>query len=526
MSKSEKSKPSSEPTQNQILGHDPEVLKYLEPDAKTCDFQAHALDLAHHGLSTHPLKTGDKIPILKGWKHQATTDPSIIEKWGQDYPEANVGIATGQPSDSIIVDCDLRNGARESLERLKRKYGEFPITWTAITPGGWHFYFRHPGGRVRSYNSLGAGIEIKGEGGNIVAPGSIHPSGLSYQWQPSCSPGEVPLAPVPQWLLEVLKRKGKWTAPGEVRPEASPVNILGHPGVLGQGSGIADSLSGADVLSYFAQESVIIKILPLLGLGGIEIGEKFHCVLHPEERESASILRPEDPANPFMYMDFHERDADGRKAFALPLVYYWVKMQQAGMTPLSKLPKPTFLVWALRLLRDAGVIEGVKVDAPQLPKGVKAHVRRVYEGFWDLLSLKYLVEKEASPFTWGFGESWVGVSRKTVGKGMRWLLSAGFIRFVKTFGTEEAGNRVQLFMLGTRQLVQRLSGRAMLERGGQTEIIKLVNVETEALLRENAAAEAKKAASKLCRKCGDVWEWFTFGDFLTCSHCFEPLDTS
>lgn len=380
MPKSSKPQKPSEVTENKILTHTPEVLKYLEPEANTSNFQSNASNLASNGLHVHPLKPRTKAPLLKGWQGKSTTDTSVIEQWGEDYPSANIGIVTGMPSGVIVMDCDLRRGADASLQWLKQRHGELPLTWSVLTPNGWHFYFKHPGGELRSYNSLAAGIEIKGEGSNVVGPGSVHPSGLSYRWQPGCGPGEVELADAPEWLLELLRRKGKWMAEGIMRPEPVQVNILGPQVSWDQGTGQAGSLDGAKVLSYFSQESVVKKILPLLGLGEVEIGEKFHCVLHPEGRASASILRPEKEGDPYMYMDFHEREP-GHQAFPLPLVYYYVKRGKPGER-IKRLPKPTFLVWALRLLRDAGVIEGVRVDAPRLPDHAKVSVRRVYEGFW------------------------------------------------------------------------------------------------------------------------------------------------
>lgn len=521
MPKSEKSHHLSESFQNQILEHRSEVLEFLQPNAAICDFQAQAQSLALHGLYVHPLKPRDKAPMLKGWLGKATTDVSRIEQWGEDYPDANIGIVPGAASGVMIMDCDLRHGANASLEQLKRQYGELPLTWSVVTPNGWHFYFKHPGGQLRSYNSLAPGIEIKSEGSNVVGPGSLHPSGLSYRWQPACSPDEVALAEAPSWLLEVLHRKGKWTKRGEVRSDQLQVNILGPPVVLGQGLGQAGSLKGAEILSYFSKESIVKKILPLLGLGEIEIGEKFRCVLHPEARASASILRPEREDDPYMYMDFHEREP-GRQAFPLPLVYYYVKQGKRD-EPIKRLPKPTFFVWALRLLRDAGVIDWVKVSAPRLPENAKASVRKVYEGFGELLSLKFLVERAPSPYTWSFIESWVGVSKKVAGRAMRWLLGAGFIRFVKHFGSDEANNRVQLFTMGTRRLVERLSGRPMLEQGGQTEIIESVQTAVAEVESEQRAEDDAKREQRWCGRCGVLVEWVRFEEEVTCLSCWRPM---
>ena len=150
MPSSNKPQKSSQSTKNQTFEHNVEVLKFLHPDSNTCNFQSNASNLALNGLHVHPLKPRDKAPLLKGWQAKATTDPGIIEQWAEDYPTANVGIIPGSASGIIVMDCDLRHGAHASLDKVKRLHGELPLTWTALTPNGWHFYFQHPGGRVRN----------------------------------------------------------------------------------------------------------------------------------------------------------------------------------------------------------------------------------------------------------------------------------------------------------------------------------------------------------------------------------------
>ncbi len=525
MPNSDKGQNSSKQPINQILAHESEIIELLQPEAQTCPFHAAALDLVRHGLRVHPLRPRDKIPRFKGWQDLASSNPDTIDQWAKDHPEANVGIVPGEASGVFILDCDLRHGAYASLDKFKRLHGEWPLTWTALTPNGWHLYFQHPGGRVRNY-ALDAGLEVKGDKGNVVGPGSIHPGGLSYRWQPYCSPNDIPLAQAPNWLLELLERKHKWMPAGEVRPDRCQVNILGPSGVLAEASGKAGSLSRADILAFFSNESIIKKCLPLFGLGEIEIGEKFHCVLHPENRESASILRPEREGDPYMYMDFHEHEG-GRKAFPLPLVYYALKRGKPG-EPIRDLPKPSFTVWALRLLRDAGVISPVRVQGPRLPDNVKPAIRKAYEGYKALLGLKYLMKREDSPYTWRFTESWVAIGRKAASGAIRWLLATGYLQCVGTYGTDEAGNRVQLFRLGTRRLVDRLSMRRLLslERGGQTEIIEAVDAEVAALEKEQQAADAAERALKLCRRCGETRDWVRTGDAITCLGCWQKIDTS
>jgi hypothetical protein len=288
--------------------------------------------------------------------------------------------------------------------------------------------------------------------------------------------------------------------------------------VLGQAGG----LSGEVVKALYAQEWVIEKILPLLGLGHVKIGEKFQCVLHEEEHPSAAIMRPKQPGDPYLYVDFHERE--NRKGFPLPLVYYRLKAGKEGEA-VEQLPAPSFLVWSLRLLRDAGVIEAVKLEAARLPEKVNDSVRTVYEGFRDLLSLKFLVDaNDPSPYTWRFAQAWVGLSRRAVEKAMRWLLSRGYIRFVKYYTGEGVAGRIMLFLLGTRQLIRRRTGTALVT-GGQAEVVQAVAGDIEAVERENQEKEAQQQASRFCKKCGEVEAWWTYGEIVVCQGCFGMMDT-
>jgi hypothetical protein len=73
--------------------------------------------------------------------------------------------------------------AETALRKLEEAHGEFPPTVEAITPRGRHIYFRYPPASVRnSASKLADGIDIRGEGGFVIAPPSIHPSGRRYCW--------------------------------------------------------------------------------------------------------------------------------------------------------------------------------------------------------------------------------------------------------------------------------------------------------------------------------------------------------
>jgi hypothetical protein len=515
----------ADPAQNcefSPVAHHPVLADMLQTGREHCDFLSAALDCAAYGLRVHPLKECGKTPILKGWQDKATTEAEALHQWASAHPDANAGIVTGAPSGVIIIDMDARRGAYASLDIWKRQYGELPLSWEVLTPGGRHLYLRHPGGRVRKCQ-LAPGIEVLGDGVNAVAPGSIHPGGDAYLWNPFLHPDIQPLADAPEWLLNLLKKKAKWTPAGEVRPQTFQVNLLAPEPMSQEASGQPGSLSGEKVRALYAQEWVIKKIMPLLGLGHVKIGEKFRCVLHKEEHPSAAIMRPEQPGDPYMYVDFHERE--NRRGFALPLVYYRLKAGKEGEL-VERLPAPSFLVWSLRLLRDAGVISAVKLEAARLPEKASDAVRAVYEGFRDLLSLKFLVDaNDPSPYTWRFAQSWVGLSRRAVEKAMGWLLSCGYIRFVKYYNGEGVIGKIMLFLLGTRQLIRRRSGAAPVT-GGQADVAEAVAADVEAMYRENRDKEThQQREPRFCGHCDGLRQWWKFDDLFLCQSCYNMMNT-
>jgi hypothetical protein len=71
--------------------------------------------------------------------------------------------------------------------------------WTG--GGGRHLYFAHPGGLVRNKVGLAPGIDIRADGGYVVAPPSLHASGLRYVWVEGRAPGRIEIAALPDWLL-------------------------------------------------------------------------------------------------------------------------------------------------------------------------------------------------------------------------------------------------------------------------------------------------------------------------------------
>ena len=102
-----------------------------------------------------------------------------------------MAIATGRTSGIWVLDVDPRNDGGSSLECLEREIGPVPATIEQITGGGGrHLVFAYPEGcRVRQGNHrLGRGLDVKSDGGYVVAEPSRHVSGTAYAWEASSDP--------------------------------------------------------------------------------------------------------------------------------------------------------------------------------------------------------------------------------------------------------------------------------------------------------------------------------------------------
>lgn len=159
------------------------------------------------GMGWRVLPVNGKVPLVKDWPRLASTDETTIRQWWRRYPDANIGLATGRQSDLFVLDIDPGKGGDESLRTLEEKFVALPPTIEVLTGGGGrHYYFKHPGLLVgNSASELGAGLDVKTDGGQVVAPPSIHPTtGRCYAWEAAHHPADVELAAVPAWLLHLL----------------------------------------------------------------------------------------------------------------------------------------------------------------------------------------------------------------------------------------------------------------------------------------------------------------------------------
>jgi hypothetical protein len=158
-----------------------------------------ALRYARKGLAVFPCGRMAKTPACPHGCHDATRDAGQIREWWRVEPNYNIGIATGRPSGIFVVDIDGPD-AEITLRKLEQASGALPASVEAITGKGRHIYFKMPDADVRnSVGAIGPGLDIRGSGGFVIAPPSVHPSGRKYCWSVDSASAVVA---APDWLIE------------------------------------------------------------------------------------------------------------------------------------------------------------------------------------------------------------------------------------------------------------------------------------------------------------------------------------
>src|SRR5262245_48614767 len=134
-----------------------------------------AINLAQKGMRIFPCKERGKEPAIGDNLRRATTDVNLIAGWWRAN-NFNIGLATGEGSGVWVLDIDGEEGEK-TLRELEAQYGALPQTVEAITGKGRHLYFRWTSGiliRNKQVNPNMPGIDVRGNGGYVLAPPSIH----------------------------------------------------------------------------------------------------------------------------------------------------------------------------------------------------------------------------------------------------------------------------------------------------------------------------------------------------------------
>jgi len=197
-----------------------------------------ACSLAKRGVPVFPVRPKRKEPATQKGVLDATVDLARIEAWWGAMPEANIGIATGRASNMLVLDVDRHDGrdGDAALAALEARHGALPPTVTVATGSGRHLYF-HIGAYAvhNSTGKLGEGLDIRGDGGYVIAPPSVHPSGQHYAWT-----GAKEFAAAPPWLMKRLLPK----ANGKGKPPGYWSRLLTQPIPVGQRNDALASIAG------------------------------------------------------------------------------------------------------------------------------------------------------------------------------------------------------------------------------------------------------------------------------------------
>jgi len=164
-----------------------------------------ALWYAARGWRVLPLVPRAKVPLGRlapHGCHEASTDVGVIRDWWASEPSANVGVATGVGSGVWVLDLDGQPG-RDSWAGLVRQHGAAPTMGQRTGSGGAQGVYSWPSAAQLDGRELGnragvrPGVDVRGEGGYVVVPPSVHPCGAAYRWVRRCAPAQAP-----RWLLD------------------------------------------------------------------------------------------------------------------------------------------------------------------------------------------------------------------------------------------------------------------------------------------------------------------------------------
>lgn len=160
-----------------------------------------ALMYREKGFSVIPIRQ-DKKPYIPWAEYQTRrATPEEIKGWWEKWPGANVAIATGELSGIFVIDCDDEEAYRKIQELLPDSL----VTCVAKTPRGYHIYFLYQKERrIGNTTNIFPGVDIRGEGGYIIAPPSINGDGMAYDWLDGLSIHDEDPAPAPESLYNKI----------------------------------------------------------------------------------------------------------------------------------------------------------------------------------------------------------------------------------------------------------------------------------------------------------------------------------
>jgi hypothetical protein len=175
----------------------------------------HALAWAKRGYPVFPLAANSRVPALpRDWRALATTNEDQIRAWWANNDEWNIGAKTG--GGTVVVDLDVKNEGQNGIATYMAIAGDMNTLAVRTTTGGLHLYFAGDG--RNSQHKLGAGLDTRGDGGYVVAPGSTI-DGRTYEVLT-----DTAAAPLPVEIVEAMRRPRV--------ASSTPLTELDTPGIL------------------------------------------------------------------------------------------------------------------------------------------------------------------------------------------------------------------------------------------------------------------------------------------------------
>jgi hypothetical protein len=242
--------------------------------------------LAALGLHIFPCQAGGPAPKKPcynvKWRRESSTDPAQLDRWWKQFPGALPAIDLSKDG-LVVIDAD-RHGGPDGVEAWRSlcegKGVSAPIVETPS--GGQHAYFSQPEEGDKLTNKRGklpAGIDVRGDGGYVIAPGATMTDGRCYEMHGSFED----IQPVPDWLAEILRDKGEVeitqtvSVSNVVRPQALQREAAPHPAYVEKAlsdelSQLASALKGG---SNHTLNEVAFALGQMAGAGWISHGQAY-----------------------------------------------------------------------------------------------------------------------------------------------------------------------------------------------------------------------------------------------------------